>query len=72
MADLNMRMMEVTEIIERNHLDVMTKINQITETLKLDRIMDADAKLQQGNMPISHATIINSTKQEVRNVKLDF
>ncbi|KAK2365683.1 RNase H family protein [Trifolium repens] len=64
MADLNMRMMEVTEIIERNHLDVMTKINQITETLKLDRIMDADAKLQQGNMPISHATIINSTKQE--------
>jgi hypothetical protein len=50
----------------------MTKINQITETLKLDRIMDADAKLQQGNMPISHATIINSTKQEVRNVKLDF
>ncbi|GAU42936.1 hypothetical protein TSUD_283600 [Trifolium subterraneum] len=66
-----MRMRKFTEILERNHLDMMTKINQITDaTLKLIRIMDA--KIQQGNTSFSHATMMNSTKQEVRSVKLDF
>lgn len=63
-TELEAGLNRITETVAKNHLEVLAEIDRLTKAFET---------LQQGNTPFqesSDATVINSTKQSVRYVKL--